>query len=96
MKIKQGKVTINPGYCVGSGEYKVLYIDMKTKRGNISTYIGSGKDGPGLIIEPSEDSVFVSDSQEDTEISFKEYVGWRIIATDVSRYTLTIVLEKEP
>lgn len=70
-------------------------IDLKAKRAEVDATSSSGDGVPGVIVGAQDGTLHtVGDRKMPTHFEFPEFRGYDIVATSVSRYTLTVVFGK--
>jgi len=97
LKIEKGKPVVNAGYIVEVYQNLALVeIDMMSKYCEPCGHL-SGNDGNcAILIGPTEESLYLDSKavNEITQISFLQFNGWRVVASSVGRYNLTVCLRK--
>lgn len=95
LEIEQGEILVNEGYeevC----ELKLIKIDLRSKYAYASD-TGTDDEVPVVYLSAGTLTLHTDESKVGvpTVISFPQYIGWRVVSAGVSRYTLTVVLQKQ-
>lgn len=93
-EVVSGEIVVNNGWEI-PGEYKVISFDLKSKYAEVLSW-GSGDDCPFVLLWANESTLKTDEKLKNTptEIKLKDYRCWSVLGANVSRYTLTIFLEK--
>lgn len=97
IKVRKGEIVCNRKEAVIMARYKnfaALIVDLKSKYAQVCG--SSVDDYCGVILDATKDTLFTDKKRKNlfTEISFPEFVGWRVFAAEVSKYTLKVCLMK--
>ena len=94
-EIHSGEIVVNEGYisylpCI------VVKYDLESKHAYVSG-TGTDDDVPVVYLSAGTLTLHTDESKAGipTVISFPRYIGWRVVSAGVSRYTLTVVLQKQ-
>lgn len=97
IKVRKGEIICDRKEAVIMARYKnfaVLIVDLKSKYAQVC---GSSVDKScAVILEATKDTIFTDIEMNGclTEIGFPEFVGWRVFAAEVSKYTMKVCLMK--
>lgn len=94
-EIEPGEVVVNEGYIYNLPCIVVKY-DLGTKYAYVSD-TGTDDDVPVVYLSAGTLTLHTDETKagEPTVISFPKHIGWRVVSAGVSRYTLTVVLQKK-
>lgn len=94
-EIEPGEVVVNEGQ-ISDLPCIVVKSDLETKYAYVSD-TGTDDDVPVVYLSAGTLTLHTDESKAGipTVISFPQYVGWRVVSAGVSRYTLTVVLQKQ-
>ena len=93
--LEQGEIMVNDGYETPV-ECKVLVFDLASKYAEVLA-VGSDDEYPTVLLWATDSTLKLDESKkgQPTEIKLPEYKGWGILTASVSRYSLTVVLERK-
>lgn len=94
-EIHSGEIVVNEGY-ISDLPCVVVKYDLGTKYAYISD-TGTNDDIPVVYLSAGTITLHTDESKAGipTVISFPQHIGWRVVSAGVSRYTLTVVLQKQ-
>lgn len=94
-EIQQGEVVVNEGH-ISNLPCIVVKYDLESKYAYVSD-TGTDDDVPVVYLSAGTLTLHTDETKagEPTVISFPQHIGWRIVSTGISRYTLTVVLQKQ-
>jgi hypothetical protein len=91
----KGRVRINTcTLVVDEDNVKVLEMDFHTKNADSIAY-GSSEGIPSIAFGYSENTLYLDDGGEITEVEFPRFKGFSVIAADLGRYSCFVVLLKD-
>lgn len=94
-EIEHGEIVVNEGY-ISDLPCIVVKYDLESKYAYVSD-TGTDDDVPVVYLSAGTLTLHTDESKAGipTVVSFPQYIGWRVVSAGVSRYTLTVVLQKQ-
>ena len=94
--IRKGCIIVNTAtmvfYC---DTVALISVDLTSKYAVINGCIEGGGDGPSILLSKDSDTIQTDDLlEEDSQIEFKDFVGYGVFSATVTKYTLNVCLVK--
>lgn len=96
--VKKGALLINYAFVYKKAkDICLIVVDMKSKRGDVC-FTGSDNSYPDMYVGAGHGSLYLNPKcKKDrmTQIIFKDFKGWNIMASNICKYSIYVCLIKE-